>query len=198
MSTKTKWVIDPLHSEIAFTVKHLIISNIIGLFKKFDATIYTDADDFKTAKIDFWIDSSSIDTHNADLDKDLKSAKFFDVEKFKRITFTGTLEDTDRDVDYELWGDLTIKGVTKRIKLDVEFGGFFKDTSGKDKAGFTIHGKIDRKDLGLILNSGLSRSGAMVNNDVKISCDIELQKVKEELKTETEMFLEDEFMPAVI
>ncbi|MGQ0826793.1 MAG: YceI family protein [Bacteroidota bacterium] len=178
--TKTKWVIDPVHSEIAFKVKHLMISNVHGSFKKFDASVYTNGNDFKDADIDFWIDPASIDTNNEDRDKHLRSAEFFDVKNYDKITFSGTLEDTEKDADYELWGDLTVRGKTHRIKLDVEFGGFIKDPSGNEKAGFTISGNINRKDLGLTWNAIVAGGGVMVSEEVKIICEVELQKVNQE------------------
>ncbi len=180
METKIKWTIDPFHSEIAFKIKHLMISNVKGVFKEFEASIYTTGDDFMTAEIDCWIDPASVDTGNADRDKHLKSADFFDVEHHKEITFTAnTYENVDNDGSYELYGDLTIKGITKRIKLDVEFGGVMRDPWGNEKAGFAINGKINRKDWGLEWNSMLEGGGLLVSNDVWISCEVQLSKSNE-------------------
>jgi polyisoprenoid-binding protein YceI len=179
MESKIKWAIDPFHSEIAFKVKHLMITNVKGVFKEFDASIYTTGDDFMTAEIDCWINPSSVDTGSADRDAHLKSADFFDVENHKEINFTGnTYEKVDND-SYELYGDLTIKGITKRIKLDVEFGGVIRDPWGNEKAGFSINGKVNRKDWGLEWNSLLEGGGLLVGNDVWISCEIELSKSNE-------------------
>ena len=180
METKIKWAIDPFHSEISFKVKHLMITNVKGVFKEFEASIYTTGDDFMTAEIDCWINPASIDTGNADRDAHLKSAEFFDVENHKEINFTGnTYEKVDNDGSYELYGDLTVKGITKRIKLDVEFGGIVKDPWGNEKAGFSINGKINRKDWGLEWNSMLEGGGLLLSNDVSISCEIELSKSNE-------------------
>ena len=176
-SVKTKWGIDPAHSEIAFKVKHLMITNVKGVFTKFDASIYTTAEDFMTAEIDFWMDPGSVSTGSPDRDGHMKSADFFDVENHKQITFVAnTYENVDGDGSYELWGDLTIKGITKRIKLDVEFGGVMKDPWGNHKAGFTINGKINRKDWGLNWNAALETGGVLVSEEVAISCDIQLVK----------------------
>lgn len=181
MSTKTKWIIDPVHSEIGFKVKHLMITNVKGFFKEFEASIYTTGDDFMTAEIDFWLNPASIDTGSADRNTHLKSADFFDVENHKEITFTAnTYEKVDRDGSYELWGELTIKGITKKIKLDVEFGGVEKDPWGNEKAGFSINGKINRKDWGLNWNSALETGGLLVSNDVWINCEVQLVKSNEE------------------
>ena len=181
MDTKTKWVIDPVHSEIAFKVKHLMITNVKGVFKEFEASIYTTGDDFMTAEVDFWMDPGSVDTGSADRDAHLKGADFFDVDNHKEITFVAnTYEKVDADSSYELYGDLTIKGITKRIKLDVEFGGVVKDPWGNEKAGFSINGKINRKDWGLVWNAGLEAGGVLVGDDVKISCEVQLLKSNEE------------------
>ncbi len=175
--TKTKWGIDPVHSEIAFKVKHLMITNVKGVFKEFDASIYTTGEDFMTSEIDFWMNPASIDTGNADRDAHLKSADFFDVENHKQINFSGnTYEKVDDDGSYTLYGDLIIKGITKQIKLDVEFGGVMKDPWGKEKAGFTINGKINRKDWGLNWNAALETGGVLVSDDVRISCEVQLVK----------------------
>lgn len=175
--TQTKWSIDPVHSEIGFKIKHLMITNIKGVFKEFDASIYTTNEDFLTAEIDFWMNPASVDTGDAKRDEHLAGPDFFDVENHKEITFTGnTFEKTDNDGSYELYGELSIKGITKQIKLDVEFGGVMKDPWGNEKAGFSINGKISRKDWGLTWNSVLETGGVMVSDEVKISCELQLVK----------------------
>ncbi len=174
---KVKWVIDPSHSEIAFKVKHLMISNVKGVFKEYDASIYTTGEDFMTAEIDFWMNPASVDTSDKQRDGHLVSPDFFDVENHKQITFSAnTYENVDNDGSYELWGDLTIKGIKKRIKLDVEFGGIMKDPWGNTKAGFTINGKVNRKDWGLNWNAALEAGGVLVGDEVRISCEVELLK----------------------
>jgi len=174
---KTKWGIDPTHSEIAFKVKHLMITNVKGVFKEFEASIYTTDEDFMTSEIDFWMSPASVETGVADRDIHLKSADFFDVENFKQIHFLGnTYEKVDNDGSYTLYGDLTIKDITRQIKLDVEFGGVMKDPWGNEKAGFSINGKINRKDFGLVWNATLEAGGVLVSDDVRISCEVELVK----------------------
>ena len=175
--TKTKWGIDHAHSEIGFKVKHLMIANVRGTFKEFDASIYTTGEDFMSAEIDFWLNPASINTGDEKRDAHLRSADFFDVENFKEINFMGnTYEEVDKDGSYELYGDLTIKGIKKRIKLDVEFGGVVKDPWGNHKAGFTLNGKINRKDWGLVWNGALEAGGVLVGEEVRISCEVELVK----------------------
>jgi polyisoprenoid-binding protein YceI len=177
VDTKIKWGIDPAHSEIAFKVKHLMITNIKGVFKEFDASIYTTGEDFMTSEIDFWMNPASVDTGDEKRDGHLKGVDFFDVEHFKEITFRGnSYENVDNDGSYELWGELTIKGITKKIKLDVEFGGVEKDPWGNEKAGFEINGKINRKDWGLEWNAALESGGVLVGDTVSISCEVQLVK----------------------
>ena len=148
---KEKWIIDPIHSEIGFKIRHLMITNVKGSFGDFDASIYTTGDNFTSAEVDCWINVSSVNTGNADRDKHLVSEDFFDAANHPQITFTAnSYENVDQDGSYELWGELTIKGIAKKIKLDVEFGGVVKDPWGNEKAGFSINGKINRKDWGLV------------------------------------------------
>jgi polyisoprenoid-binding protein YceI len=172
---KTKWGIDPAHSEIAFKVKHLMITNVKGVFKEFEGSIYTTGDDFMTSEIDFRMNASSIDTGAPDRDAHLKSADFFDVENYKQISFKGnTYEKVANDENFALYGDFTIKGITKQIKLDVEFGGVMKDPWGNEKAGFSINGKINRKDWGLNWNAALEAGGVLVSDEVRISGEVQL------------------------
>jgi polyisoprenoid-binding protein YceI len=176
-ATKTKWGIDPSHSEVGFKIKHLMITNVSGSFDEFGASIYTTGEDFMTAEVDFWLDPASINTGDEKRDGHLKSADFFDVENHKQITFTGnTYEKVDNDGSYKLYGDLTIKGITKQVKLDVEFGGIMKDPWGNKKAGFSINGKINRKDWGLNWNAALETGGVLVSDEVRISAEIQLLK----------------------
>ena len=186
--TKSKWSLDQAHSEIAFKVKHLMISHVRGEFKKFDASIYTIAKDFTTVEIDLWIDASSITTDDAKRDEHLKSADFFDVQNHKQITFTSiNLEKSEKDGNHELWGNLTIKGITKNVKLNVQFGGMIIDPWGNEKAGFAVTGKINRNDWGLTWNAPLETGGLLVSEDVTIQCEIELTNLGvKELKMELE------------
>jgi len=175
MKKETKWSIDPAHSEIAFKVRHLMISNVKGCFKTFDASIYTTGKDFSTAEIDLWIDVSSISTNDEKRDGHLAGADFFDAENHKQITFvSNTVEKTDAESNQELWGDLTMRGISKNIKLNVEFGGIATDPWGNEKAGFTVTGKINRTDWGLVWNATMEAGGILVGEEITISCDIQL------------------------
>jgi polyisoprenoid-binding protein YceI len=175
IGSKTKWSIDRSHSEIAFKVRHLMIAHVKGEFKTFDASIYTEEKDFSTAEIDLWIDVSSITTGDAKRDEHLKSADFFDVLTHKQITFiSSTIAKPDADGNQELRGELTMKGITKNIKVMVQSGGIIKDPWGNEKAGFTISGKINRTDWGLIWNAPIESGGVLVGEEVTISVEIEL------------------------
>jgi polyisoprenoid-binding protein YceI len=172
----TKWAIDPTHSKVGFKVKHLMISNVTGSFRDFKGEATTAGNDFSTAVISFSLNTASVDTEMADRDAHLKSADFFDTEKFPVLTFKGnSMKDLGDDI-YELTGSLTIKDVTKPVKLEVEFGGVGSDPWGNVKAGFSITGKINRKDWGLNWNAALEAGGVLVSDEVKINCDIELVK----------------------
>ena len=177
-TNETKWSVDPTHSEITFKVKHLMIANVKGEFKKFDANIYTSGKDFSTAEIDLWIDAASITTGEAKRDEHLKSADFFDVQNHKQISFvSNTIEKPDQDGNYELWGELSMKGITKNIKLNMQLGGIIKDPWGKERAGFTVTGKINRSDWELTWNILIETGGFMVGEEVTLSCEVELIKV---------------------
>ncbi len=170
----TKWVIDSAHSEITFKVKHLMISNVKGEFKTFQATI--DGEDFINSRISVNIDAGSISTNNNDRDNHLKSGDFFEVEKYPEITFVSTSFKKVDDDEFKLVGNLTMKGTTREIALDVEFGGFMKDPYGNEKAGFSINGKLNRKDFGLNWNAALEAGGVMVSDEVKIFGEVQFVK----------------------
>lgn len=166
-----KWNLDTTHSEVGFKVKHLMINNVKGQFKSFNIELQSEGDDFKSSSISFTADVASIDTSNEQRDQHLQSADFFDIAKYPQITFKST--------KYEgsvLEGNLTIKDVTKPVKLDVDFGGIAKDPWGNTKAGFTITGKINRKDWGLNWNAALETGGVLVSEDVNIIAEIQLAK----------------------
>ena len=172
--TQTKWGFDPAHSEIGFKVKHLMVTNVRGVFKEYNGTVLTKGDDFTTAEINFSINAGSISTNDDRRDGHLKSADFFDADNIKEITFKSSSLEKVSESDYVLYGDLTIKGVTKRIKLDVEYNGVIKDPYGGRRAGFEITGKINRKDFGLTWNALLETGGVMVGDEVTIKCEIQL------------------------
>jgi polyisoprenoid-binding protein YceI len=178
MTNQIKWSIDRDHSDIAFKIRHLMIKHVKVTFKTFDASIYMTGKDFTTARIDLRIDASSITTGDANHDDYLKSTDFFDVQNHKQITFTSsTIGEPDLKDNHELWGELTIKGITKSIKLNVRFGGITNDPWGNEKAGLTVAGKINRSDWGLIWNTAPEISGLLVSEEVTISFEVELTNV---------------------
>jgi polyisoprenoid-binding protein YceI len=175
MNNQIKWSIDQSHSELTFKVRHLMIAFVKGSFKVFDANIYTTERDFKTAVIDLWIDASSIETGDVKRDEHLKSADFFDAIAHKQIIFTSeTIQPADTNGNHELWGELTMKGITKNVKLTATFGGIMIDPWGVEKAGFTVSGTIKRSDWDLTWNTALQNGGFMVSDEVAISCEVEL------------------------
>ncbi|HNT93296.1 MAG: YceI family protein [Bacteroidales bacterium] len=169
----TKWIIDPAHSEIQFKVKHMMITTVTGSFKEFSSEVETEGEDFSTARIRFEAATASIFTNAEQRDAHLRSADFFDADNFPVMSFVSSkLEKTDDD-NWQLTGDLTIKDVTKPVKLDVEFGGVGKDPWGNTKAGFSLSGKINRKDWGLNWNAALEAGGVLVSDDVRILCEVQ-------------------------
>jgi polyisoprenoid-binding protein YceI len=174
VATKTKWILDPTHSEINFKVKHLMITNVKGEFRKFNAEI--DGEDFTKSSITVTIDAASIFTNEENRDGHLKSGDFFDVENFPELTFKGTSFKKTDDETYTLKGVLTIKGISNEVTLDVEFGGVNKDPWGNEKAGFSLSGKLNRKDFGLNWNAALETGGVLVSDEVKLSAEIQFVK----------------------
>ena len=174
MATKN-WVIDPTHSEVQFKIKHLMITNVTGSFNLFTATVETENENFSNAKVSFSAEVNSISTGNEQRDGHLKAADFFDAEKYPQIKFVATkFEPVDNDGSYEMYGDFTIRDVTKNIKLSVEFGGVVKDAYGNIKAGFTINGKINRKDFGLTWSAVTEAGGIVLGEDVRLIAEIQL------------------------
>lgn len=176
MTAKTKWILDPTHSEISFRVKHLMISNVKGVFSEFKVETIAETDDFSSAFATVNISAASINTGNADRDAHLRSADFFDAGTFPAISFISDSFEKKDDENYKLSGELTIKGISKRITLDVEYGGLMKDPWGNVKAGFSVSGKINRKDWGLNWNAALETGGVLVSDEVKISAEVQFLK----------------------
>ena len=174
---KVKWTLDPTHSEIQFKIRHLMISNVTGQFTTFDVSAETEDEDFLKAKISFTGDVDSVTTGNEQRDVHLKAPDFFDALKFPKIKFVATkYENVDNDGSYELYGDLTIRDITKNVRLDVEFGGIVKDPWGNTRAGFEIHGKVNRKEFGLQWHAVTEAGSVVVSDEVRIHCAIELIK----------------------
>ena len=172
----TKWKLDPTHSEVQFKIRHLMITHVTGSFGKFDAEVETTGQDFESAKIRFTADVDSITTNNEQRDGHLKSADFFEISKHPTLVFMSTRMEKLSGEEYTLYGDLTFHGVTKNIKLQVEHGGIINDPWGNVRTGFTIEGKINRKDFGLEWNAATEGGGLVVGEDVKIHVSVEFVK----------------------
>lgn len=171
-----KWAIDPAHSEIQFKVKHLMITTVTGYFRKYDLLVETETEDFTTAsKVEFTADIASIDTNNDQRDTHLKSADFFDAENHNELKFVGKKYEGSGD-EATLTGDLTIRGTTKPLTLNVEYGGLVVDPYGQTKAGFTVTGKVSRKEFGLLWNAVTEAGQVVVSDQIKIHCEIQLIK----------------------
>src|SRR5690606_3172021 len=173
----TTWKLDPTHSEVAFKVKHLVITTVTGYFRSFDGAIETPNEtDFASGKVSFRIDASSIDTNQAQRDEHLKAADFFDVAQYPQMTFTSTSIEEKSSDEFLLHGALTIRGVTKPTTFQVDFGGTVTDHYGNFKAGFEVTGKISRKEFGLTWN-GVTEAGAIVvSDDVKLQASLQFVK----------------------
>ncbi len=172
------WKIDPVHSEIKFKVKHLVVSTVTGQFNKFEGTVESDKPDFTDAKIKFEADVNSIDTKNEQRNNHLKSADFFDAANYPKLAFLSKSIKKKSDNEYEVVGDLTIRQTTKEIKLDVVYNGTVKGFGGVDVAGFEITGNLNRFDYGLQWNALTEVGGIVVAEDVKIEISAELNKAE--------------------
>ncbi|HEV2832914.1 MAG TPA: YceI family protein [Hanamia sp.] len=173
---KTKWLLDPTHSELQFKIKHLMISNVSGSLKDFNAEVETEEEDFSTAAIYLTAQMDSISTNNEQRDAHLRNSDFFEVEKYPELKFRSTkVEKVDSDT-FVLQGELTMKGVTKQVKLNVEFNGVVKDPWGNERAAFAVTGKINRTDWGVNFNSVLETGGVMLSEEVRINSEIQLLK----------------------
>ncbi len=174
--SKAKWVVDSTHSSIDFTVKHMMIAKVKGTFHTFAADIEADPTDLTSAEIRFEVELTSIDTRNADRDNHLRTADFFDVEQYPKMTFKSTSIERDGDDEYEVTGDLTLHGVTRSETFSVTFEGSGKDPWGNEKVGFSGKGSIKRSDYGLTYNAALETGGVLIGDEVTFSIEIEAAK----------------------
>lgn len=172
----TKWTIDPTHSEVQFKVKHLVISIVTGNFGTFEGTLETEGDDFTGAKAAFSAQIDSISTNNKDRDNHLTSADFFHAEEFPHLTFESTRFEKEEGNEYRVTGDLTIRGTTKSVVLDVTYGGTVVDPYGQTKAGFEIQGSINRKEFGLTWSAVTEAGNLVVGDEVKLLLNVQFVK----------------------
>jgi len=179
MENRTTWAIDPMHSEMLFKIKHLVISTVTGSFKKFQGIVMTSGDDFDNAKVNFTIDVNSIDTNQPHRDEHLLSSDFFESAAYPKIKFQSTSFTKESEGDYKMTGNLTIKEVTKPVVLNVEYGGSQKDMYGNIKHGFEITGKINRKDFGMSYNALTEAGGLTLGEEVKVIANIQVARLVE-------------------
>ena len=172
----TTWILDPTHSEIYFKVKHLMISTVTGQFKKFSGTVETEGDDFTSAKVHFTADIHSIYTNNDQRDAHLKNGDFFDADNYPQLIFEGNILEKTGDEAYKLHGTLVMRGTSKKITLNAEFGGFTNDPWGNTRVGFSVSGKIDRQDYGISFGAVTETGGLLLGNEVKIYAEVQFVK----------------------
>lgn len=173
----TTWQLDPMHSEVTFRVRHLMVSNVSGKFKNFASSVSTEGDDFSTANIEFTADTASVDTGVEYRDQHLRGDDFFNSEAFPTLSFKSTSIKPTGDGEYQLDGNLTIRDVTKPVTLQVEMGGVAKDPYGNIKAGFEVSGKINRREFGLSWNALTEAGGAVAGDEVKFQANVQYAKV---------------------
>jgi len=170
-----KYVIDPLHSDVAFRIKHLMISNVNGIFGKFDATMESESEDFEGAKIWFQAEVNTISTNITDRDAHLKGEDFFDADNFPYITFESSKVEKIND-EYTVIGELTIKGVSREVTLKGNYNGNDVDAYGQTKYGFELDGSINRKDWGLTFNLEGGKGSLLIGDEVKLMINIQMMK----------------------
>lgn len=177
----TKWAIDPAHSEVLFKVRHMMVSKVTGQFKTFNATVETEGDDFTTAKVHFTADINSISTNNEQRDGHLRTGDFFDAENHPQITFESSRMEKADDENYKMHGTLTMRGVSKEVVLNVEFGGIAQNPWGQTIAGFTIDGKVNRKDYGVSFSMVSETGSIVIGDEVTLHAQAEFVKQAEEV-----------------
>ncbi|MBX6377957.1 MAG: YceI family protein [Clostridia bacterium] len=170
---RSRWVIDPSHTTVEFAVRHMMIATVKGRFGGIEGVIEADPSDLSTASVTATIDAASVDTRDAKRDEHLRSADFFDVANHPKITFASRRVAPKGGNRYELLGDLTIRGVTREVSLDLTFDGQAKDPWGNERAAFTAEGSLNRKDFGLNWNALLETGGVLVGDQVKITVYVE-------------------------
>ncbi len=177
-----QWKIDPAHSEVSFKVKHLVVSTVTGTFTKFDATIEANEEDFSDGKLTFEADINSVSTKNEQRDGHLKSPDFFDAANYPKMTFVSKSVKKLSDYELQVVGDLTIRGTTKEVTLDVIYNGTVAGFGGTKVAGFEVKSRINRFDYGLQWNALTEAGGVVVSNEVKIEILAEFNKVQSAVK----------------
>lgn len=186
LSQDTYWTIDPAHTTIGFNATHLVISEVSGQFLDFSGTVSSLNDEnFSNAEISLVVQTKSVDTENAERDKHLRSADFFNCEQFPTMTFKSTRVRKINGNEYKLYGELTLNGITKNVTLDLKHGGTIVDPiDGLTKAGFKVRGSINRYDFNLKWNIAQAAESFAVGEEIEIDCNVRLTLVNEELSTD--------------
>ncbi len=175
----TKWALDSMHSEVQFKVKHLMVSTVTGYFKQFNATVETESDDFSTAKIHFTADINSISTNNEQRDTHLKTSDFFDTDNHPELKFESDRLEKINNESYKLHGTLTMRGISKKVTFNVEYGGIMQDPWGNTRVGFSVTGKINRKDYGVSFGMVTETGGLLLGDEVTVIANTEFVKQSE-------------------
>jgi len=178
MTTATRtatgtWTIDPTHSIAEFAVKHLVVTTVKGRFRTLEGTLHIDEAHPENSSVSAWIDVASVDTNVPDRDAHLRSDDFFNAERFPKITFQSTRVERVNDTNYKVYGDLTIRDVTKPVVLDTEFEGLVDDPWGGRRAALTATTKISRMEFGVRWNQLIESGGAVVSDTVSITLHVE-------------------------
>jgi polyisoprenoid-binding protein YceI len=175
---QTTWKLDPAHSKVSFNISHMVISDVTGRFTDFDVKLVHTKDDLTDGMLNATIKVKSINTDNEDRDKHLRSADFFDAEKYPEITFVSkSFEKTGKNT-YKIAGDLTMHGTTKPVVLETKFNGTVNDPWGNTKAGFKATTTVNRKEFGIVYNKTLEAGGLLIGEDVEVTINVELAKEK--------------------
>ena len=181
MASTTTWVIDPMHSEVLFKIKHLVISTVTGSFRKFDGKAITEGEGFNNAKVSFEIDVKSVDTNQPQRDEHLQNGDFFSADLYPQITFESTSFKNIGGADYTMTGNLTLKGVTKPVELKVEYGGSENNGHGVIKHGFEVTGTINRIAFGMTWNKLTDTGGLGLGEDIKLIANVQVAELVEEV-----------------
>jgi polyisoprenoid-binding protein YceI len=173
---QTAWTVDKSHSKVGFSVSHMVITDVEGYFKEYDANVTTNGDDFSTATVEFTINTNSIFTDNEKRDNHLRSDDFFNAEKYSQMIFKGKSIKKVGENKFKLVGDFTIRDVTKSIELDVKLNGIIKDGWGNTRAGFKITGEINRFDYNLKWDKTIEAGSLIVGKTVELKIDLEIMR----------------------
>lgn len=174
----SEWTVDKAHSDLTFRVRHMVIARVSGTFGEWEADLRLDPDDLAASQIEVRVDTATIDTREPSRDAHLRSADFFHVEEHPQMVFRSTRVEEHGEGRLKVWGELTIRGVTKEVPVDVHYSGRLTDPWGNDRVGFEGHAEINRKDFGLVWNAPIETGGMLVGDRVEITIDLEATRAQ--------------------